>query len=245
MLLSLLLIPSSTRAFSQQGVDIHIDGPTEVFVQKTEEFKIEIRGEFATQEAINWSIEIQETMGVHIEPMTDDSTESNVFYVDITPLEEDTFTIPVKGYCSDGEEVRYSETNIVIETKEPKVLTLEVKNSHDYKIDRVRVGLYIDDTLVRIQNVNDLEPNETRMVEIYWTKEDLEPGEHTLEVWLDYGLHGEDRFVRGEQLISRTFHVERDRNYTWIILGVIAAVSGVIFFLYYHSKKKRKSRRPW
>ncbi len=244
LLLASLAVPVRADRFSQTGVSIYVDGPSEVFVNHTEHFFVEVRGSFA-EEALNWSINVEDVPdGLHIEPLSDESTTSSIFQINVTAVEKGSYSFRVVGYCSDGLEIRYRESTLDIDAYKPIITRVDLTNPKEYDLDKVIVGLFIGDELFVTQTVDRLEANETRMIEFMWGKEKLEEGEHTIEIWADYGFRPGEDFNKGELLLSKTFYVEGEPGPWQYALPIIMVIAGVLFVLYY-LKRRKKRRRPW
>ncbi|MFO8109352.1 MAG: hypothetical protein R6U17_02350 [Thermoplasmata archaeon] len=243
-LLTSLAVPATGSRLSQTGVSIYIDGPRQVFVNHTEYFIVEVRGSFA-EEAINWSIEIQDVPdGLHVEPLSDESTTSNMFQINVTALQKDSYKLNIAGYCSDGLEVRYRESTLDIEALTPVTTRVDLKSPVDYTLENVVIGLFIDDELMKTQTIDRLEANETRNIEMIWGKEKLDEGEHTLEIWVDYGFNGQEDFKQGERLLHTTFYVEGTPGMLIVVLPIVIIIIGALLVIYY-LRRRKKRRRPW
>ncbi len=244
LFLASMAAPARATDLSQRGVSISVDGPQEMFVNHTEYFFVEIRGTFAA-EAINWSIEVKDIPeGLYIEPTVDESDTHSIFQINVTAMEKGSYTFTVVGYCSDGIETRYRESTLNIDAYKPVRTEVKLSNPTNYELEGIVLGLFVDDELITTQLVDPLGANENRTVEIMWAKEKLSEGEHTLEVWADYGFSGEDDFYKGELLLSSTIHVEGEPGLLRVILPIVLVVAGVLFIIYYLRKRKRR-RRPW
>lgn len=230
--------------FSQSGVNIYIDGPKEVFINQTVKYHVEIGGSFG-KDALNWSLKVEESEDFDVSPVENESKRSNDFIINITAKKEGEITLKVKGYCSDGEEVRYSESSLDVTAVKPVTATVEITNPTDIELEDVKVGLFVDGELKNTIVIDKLGANETRKLEINWSKKGLKMGDHEVEVWVDYGYEDSGRFVKDELVLEKTFYVTGKGFWEkyGVLIGV-AVVVGIVGFLYYMNRRKKR-RRPW
>lgn len=230
-----------------------VDGPENVFVNVTEVYEVEIKGVFEVDDnlieaenADNWSLEMESSLDATVEPNEQESTESNIFTVNVTIHEEGTGNLNITAYCGKGGKVSYSEKQLEVRSEEPEETTVPITNPTDTTIQQIELGFFVDGEKKSTITIEDLSPNEEKTVTFRWSKRGLSSGEHDLEVWVDYGTDNEpDRFNKQELIMDRTFHVEGEPNtllYGAVIALVIAA--SFVVFLFYQSRK-RKRRRPW
>ncbi len=242
LFLASLFTPLVQGSMSQTGVSLYIDGPDNVFVEETEDFAVEIRGSFS-EEATNWSYEIVDVpLELYIDPVEDESSETNRFEFTVTATTTGTFSFTIVGYCSDDEETRYRESTFELTSHKPIETSVEVENTSGYDLEDVLVGLFIDGELVQTKTIDKLEVNETKTVEFMWIKEDLEAGKHRLEIRADFGLHEEPEF--GEELLTKEFYVEGEPS-AWRFAIPIIIIAAAVFFVFYYLKKRKRRRRPW
>ncbi|MBS3781467.1 MAG: hypothetical protein KGY66_02355 [Candidatus Thermoplasmatota archaeon] len=229
-----------------------VEGPDELFVNETETYRIEIDGFFLANgkkveanEADNWSLTTESNLQTTIEPLEQESTDSNIFNVTVTVHEEGKGHLNFIAYCSKNGQVFYSEREFSIVSEKPESTSVRIKNPTDTHIEEMRVGLYIDGNLKTTQTLSDMGPEEERQITFQWSKRGIEPGEHTIEIWADYSSAENEDFNKQSMIMSRTFQVEEETS-NLIYAGIIVAVMGagsLIFFWYRRRRKKR--RRPW
>ncbi len=229
----------------QAGVEIHVSGSREIFVNETFTYDVEVGGSFS-QRAFNWSIEIPEVPNLIIDPTSSRSNRSNVFTVNVTARRAGKMTIVFKGFCSDFQEVRYGVSELEIKALKPATVEVDITNPTDIELKGVKVGVFVDNTLRGTHEIPSLAPDETKRVTINWSKENLDKGEHKLEIWVDYGYRDTDSFVKDELVLTRTFHVTGESTLSKYSLPIgltVAAVIVAAFFFY--MRKKSQRRRPW
>lgn len=244
ILISSLSLPANAGSMSQTGVSIRIDGPREIFVNHTEHFTVEIGGVFS-DEAVNWSIDVEDVpRGLSVEPMFADSTTRSRFQINVTATRRGNYKFSVAGFCSDGVETRFRRTSIELVARTPVITKVQIRAPLDYGFENVDVGLFVGDELIRTRTIDALEANKTMDIEMMWSKDELSRGEHTLEIWVDYGYGDPGVFNKGEMLLSTSIYVEGEPGPWRIVILVILVIASVLFFMYYMRKRKRK-RRPW
>lgn len=229
---------------SQAGVDVNINGPTRVFKNHTVQYEIEVGGSFGLY-AQNWSISIEESDKYSVDQYQKQSIKSNTFQLNFTTMKEGKATLNIKGFCSDGEETRYREASLDIKSVEAVSVFVDLKNTKDITMGDLKLGLFIDGKLQNTKIVSTLEPGETKNIQINWSKDGLDEGEHELEVWVDYGYHEDDSFVKDELLVEKTFYIQGENTlyeYAWLMIA--AGILGFLGLYYYLNRKKRR-RRPW
>lgn len=240
----LFATPSSSEKLSESGVNIYIDGPKEVFVNQTIKYHVEIGGSFG-KSAQNWSLKVEEGEDFDVSPVENESMLSNEFIVNLTVKNDGEATLKVKGFCSDGEDIRYSQSSLKVNAVKPVKATVEITNPTDIELEDVKVGLFVDSDLKNTIVIDKLGANETRKLQINWSKEGLDMGDHKLEVWVDYGYEDSGRFIKDELVLQKTFYVTGQGF--WDKYGVLIGVSvvlSIIGFLYYMNRRKKR-RRPW
>lgn len=236
-------------AVSDAGIRVEIEDEEEkkeIFVNTTEEFRIDIAGTFDfegermdVEDADNWTLEVYAEAEATIQPERTTSNETTEFTVDVTIHELGETTLNFTAFCTKEDETRYSERHFDLKVVRPQTLSFEVNNPTSYEIEEVKLKLYINSELRKTDTITGLEANETRRVHLNWSRTGLDSGEHELEVKADYGIGSE------KSLLTDSFYIEDESNA--LLYGSIAAVIiaiGVLVFLYYRRKKKRK-RRPW
>lgn len=229
---------------SQAGVDVNINGPTRVFKNHTVQYEIEIGGSFGLY-AQNWSISVEESEDYRVDQPQKQSIKSNTFQLNVTTMKEGKVTLDIKGFCSDGDETRYRAASLEIKSVEAVSVSVDIKNTKDITLNDLELGLFIDGKLQNTKGVGTLEPGETKNIQINWSKDGLDKGEHDLEVWVDYGYSEGDSFVKDDLLVERTFYIQGKNTlyeYAWLMI-----VAGILGFLglYYYLNVKRRRRRPW
>ncbi len=243
-----LMVSSFSDAQStprQLGVDLYISGPSEIFVNQTTMYRVELRGSFSGR-ATNWSLEVVEFPGaLKVNPPSSRSNVSNTFYVNVTATRTGTYNIRLQGYCSDDEEVRYGESSLNIRAVVPATVEVDINNPSEFVLKNITIGVFVDGSLKGKDLIPSLEPGETQKRSIDWSREGLSPGEHKLEVWVDYGYTDSTTFIKDELLMSTSIYVKGEgAARTYALPIALAAVGGGVFFFLY-MRKKRKRRRPW
>ena len=236
-------------ALSSSGVDITIDGPTEVFVNQTESYQVKIIGAFSDRSK-NWSlkasIDEESVEKASVTPRVNDSDDSNVFTVKFTAVKEGKIKLKLNGFCSDGNSTRQASTSLKIKAVEPSTVSIKLDNPNDIELNNIQVGVYVDGTLKRVHDVDILGPSKSKKLLINWSKEGLEDGKHTLQIWVDYNYKGDtDEFDKNEMVLEKDFYVEGKgfmAQYGWAV--AIAVIVGIIG-LFYFMNMRRKRRRPW
>ncbi len=236
-------------ALSSSGVDITVDGPTEVFVNQTESYEVKIIGAFSDRSK-NWSlkanIDEDSIEKARVEPRTDDSDDSNVFTVKFTAVEKGNIKLKLSGFCSDGNTTRKASTSLKIKAVEPSTVSIKLDNPNDIELKNIQVGVYVDGTLKRVHDVEVLGPSKSKRLKINWSKEGLDEGRHTLQIWVDYNYKGDvDQFDKNEMVLEKDFYIEGKgfmEQYGWAVaIAVIAGIIGIFYFM----NMRRKRRRPW
>ncbi len=232
-----------------RGIRIEIEDEKlreEVFVNITEEFKINIIGFFEldgdrinVEDSDEWTLEVESSAEATIEPEEQTSNETSEFIFDVTIHEEGKTDLEFTAYCTKDNVTRYSERRFEVRAVEAEVLSVDVTNPTSYELEEIKLNLYINGEFKNSKTIQDVEPEETRTVQFNWSRRDLEPGEHELEIKADYGLTSE------KVILSHSFHIEGDGNtalYGGII--VISIAAGLLLFFFFRQKRKRR-RRPW
>ncbi len=246
-LICFMIIPISSAQgdLKQTDVDIYISGPTEVFVNQTVTYQIEVGGDFSSR-AVNWSLEVVDIpSGLMVNPPSSQSNVSNVFSVEITATKSGSFTVRFKGFCADIEKTRYDESVINIRAVKPASVRVDLVNPSEFELYNVTVGVFVDGTLKGTHLIPSLGANDTKSLTINWSKEGLSSGEHTLEVWVDYGYIDSSAFVKDELLISKPVFVDDESSMMQYALPIGVAVAGGLVIVFYFIRKRRKKRRPW
>ncbi len=246
MAITLLSSMYSVEATPRQaGVEINVSGPQEIFVNETFSYEIEVGGSFS-QRSFNWSIEIPEVSNLQISPNSARSNTTNIFTINVTARRVGEMTILFRGFCSDFEEVRYGESTLEIKALKPGTVEVDVTNPTDMQLNRVKVGVFVDSDLRGSHIISTLGPGETKRVVINWSRENLDSGEHTLEIWVDYGFRDTDSFVKDEMILTRTFYITGEGTLSRYTLPISLAVVGVaVAGFFYYMRKQRQRRRPW
>lgn len=236
-------VPTVQASPRRVGVDLHVTGPREVFVNQTENYRVQVAGTFSDR-ANNWSLEVVTLpVGIIVDETSQSSNTSNVFNIEVIATRSGTFDIVIRGYCSDAEEVRYGETTLRIRAITPVTVEVDIFNPTDYMMNEIKVGVFVDGRLKGSEILRELKAGESKRVSIDWSKEDLDAGEYTMEIWVDYGYDG-DTFERDEMIVTRTIYIDSNgasRLLIPILLIVLAASIGLFYFM----RQKRKRRRPW
>jgi len=246
-------IQPTEAAVRDTRIDPSIDGPEEFFVDEAVSYEVEIRGAFRidsekirAQDADNWTLQTESTLEATIDPVESESDTSNIFVVNVTVHEEGEGNLNFRAYCGKDGEVAFNEKQFEITVEKPEKTTVTVLNPTDAHIEELEVALYINGELKATKTLRDFEPEEERRVTFEWSKRELDPGEHTLEVWADYGTsENVDEFNKEKLVMSRPFHIEGETSsllYAGIIIAVI--VASVLIFFWYKSRRRRQ-RRPW
>ncbi len=256
-MISLLIIASAgvftssalEDAVSDAGIRVEIEDEEEkeeIFLNTTEEFNIDVMGTFDfegerldVEEADNWTLEVYTEAEATIEPEEQTSDETPSFSVDVTIHELGEANLNFTAFCTKGDETRYSERHFDVTVVRPQTLSFDVNNPSSYDIEEVKLKLYINNELRKTESITDLGANETQNVQLNWSREGLDSGEHEIEIKADYGIGPE------KSLLTHSFFIEDESNA--LLFGSIAAVIiaiSVLVFLYYRRKKQRK-RRPW
>ncbi|MFW6041166.1 MAG: hypothetical protein ACOC85_04960, partial [Thermoplasmatota archaeon] len=102
---------SGVEGLSTSGVDITIEGDDNIFVNQSVEYNVKISGIFGNS-AENWTLHSNVEGNAEVKPGKIDSNDSNEFTVELIATEPGDFKITFKGYCSNGDEVRYKEESI-------------------------------------------------------------------------------------------------------------------------------------
>ncbi|MEF8873894.1 MAG: CARDB domain-containing protein [Candidatus Thermoplasmatota archaeon] len=232
-----------------RGISIEIedeDQKEEVFVNVTEEFRINIGGSFefkgqrvSSQEADNWSLEVETAADATVQPEEQSSNTTNQFTFEVMFRETGKANLNFTAYCRKENETRYLERQFKVRVVEANTVSFEVDNPNDSELEEIKLKLYIDDELRNTKTIRDMGPEETHRVKFNWSRHGLDSGEHELEVRADYG------FGREKVLLSDSFYVEGETN-TALYGGIAAASIGgaVVIYLIYRRKKRRR-RRPW
>ena len=245
--LSILLISSVSMVSAnpvRRGVEVYVSGPREVFVNQTVSYRVEVGGTFS-RSAVNWSLEVRETPGVEISPMSSRSNTTSSFRVNITARKAGNIPIVFRGFCSDDEEIRYGETTFEVKSIKPVRIEVDVTNPDDIDLTNVKVGVFVQGKLRGSHSIPELGAGETKRVSIDWSKDNLARGEHSLEIWVDYGYTDND-FVKDEMILTSTFYITGETFFSRYSLPITITVIGASFAVfYYYMRKKQKRRRPW
>ncbi len=247
-LLSLLMFSvvgmSPLQGATGHGVNIIIDGPTDVFVNETQEYEVKVGGTFANN-ADNWTLTSSVDGPGVVRPKEQRSTESQTFSINLTVTEENEVTLILNATAGGDNQTRRTSTELKVKGLKPVTSTLSFKNPTDLTLTDVELGIFIDGKLERTVQVSPIEPRSTRNMKVNWSKEGLDPGEHKMEVWVDYGYTEGDRFVKNEKIYTVRFYIEGEstlEKYGWAIgIGVVAAGLGIFYYL----RRRKKRRRPW
>ncbi len=231
----------------ESGVEVFVNGPTEIILNQSYTYNIEIGGTFA-DEANNWTVKSDSDLEATISPKKKDSNKSNTFEVNVTIHETGQATLTFKGYCGKENKIGYARSKLRVKVIKPAKTTFELSNPTDVKLENISVGLYIDGDLKNVTTVDSLEADGNKSLTLKWDREGLSEGKHKLVVRVDYGLSNSDsKFSRAssEKVLERTFYVEQKGNqllYGWI---AVISIIGFITFWFYLRRRKKKRRRPW
>ncbi|MEF8835033.1 MAG: CARDB domain-containing protein [Candidatus Thermoplasmatota archaeon] len=248
-----VIIQTGEAAVEDERINPKIDGPEEFFFNETVSYEVEIRGAFRSgekiidaEEADNWTLKTESTLEATVDPLESESATSNIFTVNVTVREEGEGALNFKAYCGKNGEVAFNEKEFQISVEKPEKTKVTVKNPSEVHIEEMKIGLYIDGEQKATQTLKDLEPGEERRGSFKWSKSGLESGEHTLEVWADYGTsENDDGFNKEKLVMDRTFQIEEETStmlYAGIIIAAIAV--SVLLFIWYKNRRRRQ-RRPW
>ncbi|MFO7792358.1 MAG: hypothetical protein R6W73_05165 [Candidatus Saliniplasma sp.] len=237
---------SRSKELSGSGVNIYISGDQEVLVNETNTYEATIGGVFGEEEAQNWTLNSKVIDGMAtVSAEKQESNTSNVFEVEMTAMEKGTVTIEFEGYCSDGDETRREVETFEVDVLEVTTTSVLVTNPSDTVIEDVKVGLFIGGELKKVEKIDKLEVDGSERVQFNWSKEGLEPGEHKMEIWLDYGYEQDEDFNKEDLLLEKSIYIPDEGEYTLYTALVVLLIIGVIGAFFYYQHKRKKRRRPW
>lgn len=252
LIISFSILPTimvSDGALSSSGIDLAVDGPKEAFVNQTESYKVDIIGSFSDK-SINWSLKAnigdESIEKAQVTPPENESGTSNTFDLEFTAVREGKIELELTGYSSDGNTTRKASTTLEIKAVEPSTVNVEINNPTDINLKNIQVGVFVDDELKRVHDIDELGASEKKSLSINWSKEGLEEGKHTLQIWIDYNYKGGgSEFEKDEQVLEKDFYVEGEgflAKYGWAVgIAVILGIVGLFYFMH----MRRKRRRPW
>ncbi|MFW6041225.1 MAG: CARDB domain-containing protein, partial [Thermoplasmatota archaeon] len=122
----------------------------------------------------------------------------------------------------------------------PAEISFKVENPKDIRLENVTVGLFIDDKLIETTKI-ELGPNESKTVNMNWSKEGIEEGEHILKVGINYGYGSSSEF---NIILEKTIYIG-EKSYALYNWGISLALVGLVVLFFLYIRKKRKRRRPW
>lgn len=236
---------SRSEEFSSRGVNLSIRGDEEVFSNETNTYEVTVGGTFGA-EAENWTLNSRVLEGfATVSPESQESDTDRVFEVEMTATQPGTVIIEFEVFCTFENETRRDVETREIDVVEPTKISVLVTNPTDSKIEDIKVGLFVNGELKRTIRIRQLDPDGQRRIQFNWSKENLEPGEHKLEIWVDYGMDSEEEFNKEELLLERSFYISDDNGYTLYTALIVLLVVGVIGAFFFYHQKKKKRRRPW
>ncbi len=237
---------TSSEELSGRGVNLLISGEQEVLVNETNTYEVTIGGTFGEEEAVNWTLNSRVTDGAAmVTPESQESNTSNVFEVELEAMEKGTITIEFEGFCSDGEETRHEVQTWNVEVLGVTTTSVLVNNPTDTSIEDVKVGLFLNGELIRVNNIGRIEPDGVKRIQFNWSQEGLEPGEHKMEIWVDYGYEQDEGFTKENLLVERSIYIPDEDRHTLYTAIVVLLIIGVIGAFFYYQHKRKKRRRPW
>ncbi|MGM0405176.1 MAG: CARDB domain-containing protein [Thermoplasmatota archaeon] len=236
---------SQAAEFSSRGVRLLISGEEEVFTNETNIYEVTIDGDFG-RNADNWTLNSSVTEGTAtVQPDSDESNTSNVFEVQVTAIEAGTVVLEFEAFCSDGEETRRDVETLEVNVVKPSNVSVMVSNPTDTDIENVKVGLFINSEMRRVKHIDTLEADGQKRIQFNWSDEGLESGEHTIEIWVDYGFEDVDEFHKDSLILEKNFYVPDEGAHTLYTSLVVLLIVGVIGVFFFYNHKKKKRRRPW
>jgi len=236
---------SQAEELSGRGVNLLISGEQEVFSNETNTYEITVDGEFG-RNAQNWTLYSRVIEGMaSVSPESEESNTSNIFEVEMTAMRKGKVVIEFEAFCSDEDETRRKVETFEVNVLEPSKVIVNVKNPTDTTIENLEVGLFINSELKRIRYIDRLGPNEERRVQFNWSDEDLEPGEHRLEVWVDYGFDESEEFHKDALILEKNIYIPDEGSHILYTSLIILLILGVIGAFLFYLNKKKKRRRPW
>lgn len=234
-----------SETLSSAGVQIYVDGDTEVFVNQTEQYKVEIGGNFGS-EAQNWSLKSSVSGNAQVTPKSKDSTFKNIFTVNLTVREKGDVDLELTAYCSDGNETRKETRDIEVKAVKPATIDISLTNPYDNTtINDVEVGLFINGELKNKVLVSELKGGESKDLSINWSKSGLSTGKHELEIWVDYGFDNSSKFSKDAMLYEDDIYKTEEDKFAIYNWAIGLSMVGLIGALFYYRHKKKKRRRPW
>lgn len=235
----------SSEPLSSAGVEIYIDGETEVFVNQTEQYSVEIGGRFGSN-AQNWTLKSNVSGNARVSPRMKDSTFNNLFTVNLTVHEKGSVDLKLTAYCSDGNETRKETREIEIKAVKPVTISVTLENRYENTtFQDIEVGVLIDGELKNKVVVEELKGGESKEVSINWSKAGLSTGKHKLQVWADYGFDNSSEFNGDFMVHEDTIYKTEEGEFAIYGWAMGLSIVGLIGALFYYRHKKKKRRRPW
>ncbi len=251
LLTSLLLFPmmfsgvTTSQEYSSRGVDIQITGEDEVFVDEDNIYEVTIGGDFG-EDAENWTLNADVSEGeAAVAPRTQESNTSNTFTVEMTAVEPGTVSIEFEGRCFGDNETRQDVRIWEVNVLEVTQTSVVVNNPTDTDIEDLKVGLFVSGELKRTMRIGRLEANSEREIQFNWSKENLDSGEHKMEIWVDYGFVEENDFNKDELILEKNVYIPDDTMHTIYSALIVLLIVGIIAGFFYYQHKRKKRRRPW
>ncbi len=236
---------SSSQEFSSEDVDLTIRGEEEIFANEENTYEVTIGGDFG-ENAENWTLNSNVVEGeASVSPRSQDSNTSNIFEVDVLAIEPGTVSIEFEGLCYGDNETRREIRTWDINVLEVIKTSVIVTNPTDTVIEDVTIGLFVDSELKRSMSIEKLDADGEREIQFNWSKEGLDPGEHKIEFWVDYGFEQNEEFNKDALLHEDQIYIPDKRMHTIYNSLIILLIVGIIAGFFYYMHKRKKRRRPW
>ncbi len=224
---ALYILPGNASAVA---INMHIEGPSVAATESNVTYKISLEGFFDYYKCTMLISGKNLTGAKPVTQVIQQNSKGVFIFTLTTPKVPQRLYISFSGFgiLNSTNETSWIDRKVVLDVKEPKVITVKIKNPQTYEVTNVNLTFYVDGKYIGYVVVDKISPNSTKTVEYRWVPAGLSDGVHTLKVKIaSDGVV----FENGETVYTYDFYYGTPPNYDYFYYASVAILIALIFLV--------------